>query len=109
MQMGKSREKKEQVRIDGTLLKEGFRQILETYGDIFHEWHTEKAESFFAASGISSRNWSIYMRRMGFADGEVWTLRAIAEDEGISHIRVREIAIQTKKNLERHLRTARAS
>jgi len=50
-----------------------FKQIVETYGDVFHEWQSEEAKAFFAASGISKRNWGIYMRRMGLADGKLWT------------------------------------
>jgi len=38
------------------------------------------------------------MRRKGLADGKGWTLRAIADVEGISHIRVRQIEQQTEKN-----------
>jgi len=75
-----------------------YARVLDLYGDVFHEWNTEVAERFFALSGISKRNWRIYMRRKGLADGKGWTLRAIADAEGISHIRVRQIEQQTEKN-----------
>jgi len=78
-----------------------FKQIIETYGNVFHEWQSEEAKAFFVASGISKRNWCIYMRRMGLADGKSWTLRALADDVGISHVRIKQIADQTAKNLER--------
>lgn len=77
------------------------KYVLEKFGDVFHEWHTQKAERFFALSGISERNWRILMLKEGLADGRKWTLRAIAglEDISISHVRVREICIATRKRL----------
>ena len=77
------------------------RYVLEKFGDVFHEWHTQKAGQFFALSGISERNWRVLMLKEGLADGRKWTLRAIAEleDVGISHVRVREICIATRKRL----------
>lgn len=77
------------------------KYILEEFGDVFHEWHTQKAKQFFEISSISERNWRILMLKEGLADGRKWTLRAIAglEDVGISHVRVREICIATRKRL----------
>ena len=77
------------------------KYILEEFGDVFHEWHTQKAEQFFKISSISERNWRILMLKEGLADGRKWTLRAIAglEDVGVSHVRVREICIATRKRL----------
>ena len=77
------------------------KYILEEFGDVFHEWHTQKAEQFFKISSISERNWRILMLKEGLADGRKWTLRAIAEleDVSISHVRVREICIATRKRL----------
>ena len=69
------------------------------FGDIFSEWNTKKANQFFALSGISQRNWSILMRHEGFADGEKWTLRKLAEKEGVSHIRVWQLVRSTRNNL----------
>ena len=82
------------------------RYVLEKFGDVFHEWHTQKAERFFALSGISERNWRVLMLKEGLADGRKWTLRAIAglEDVGISHVRVREICIATQKRFEKFCR-----
>ena len=77
------------------------RYVLEKFGDVFHEWHTQKAEQFFALSGISERNWRVLMLKEGLADGRKWSLRAIAEleDVRVSHVRVREICITTRKRL----------
>lgn len=69
------------------------------FGDIFREWNTMKASQFFALSGISQRNWSILMRHEGLADGEKWTLRKLAEKEGVSHIRVWQLVRSTRNNL----------
>lgn len=83
-------------------VKEFVKSLLCEYGDIFHEWNTRKADQFFKASGISKRNWRIYMRHAGMADGVCWTLRAIADEEGnISHVRAWQIVRQTRKNIER--------
>lgn len=83
-------------------VKEFIKSLLDEYGDIFHEWNTRKAERFFKVSGISKRNWRVYMRHAGLADGVNWTLRAIADDEGnISHVRAWQIVRQTRKNIER--------
>lgn len=82
------------------------KYVFTKFGDVFHEWHTQKAQQFFELSGISERNWRVLMLREGLADGEKWTLRAIAEleDVGISHVRVREICIATKKRLKNFAR-----
>ena len=83
------------------------RYVLEEFGDVFHEWHTQKAKRFFALSGISERNWRVLMLKEGLADGRKWTLRAIAEleDVGISHVRVHEICIATRKRLVKFSRS----
>ena len=81
-------------------LEIAIRAVTELYGDVFHEWNTKKANEFLKLSGISKRNWSIFMRHAGLADGERWTLRRLAESEGdISHVRVWQIVQQTRKNL----------
>ena len=54
---------------------------------------------FGEVSGISERNWRIFMRRRGLADGEKWTLRALAGVEGIAHVRVHQIEGQTQKRI----------
>ena len=78
--------------------------IVEEFGDVFHEWNTRKAASFFKQTGISKRNWRIYMRSTGQADGKAWTYRAIADDEGnISHVRAWQIVRQTEKNLQKFI------
>lgn len=80
------------------------RAIMAEFGDIFHEWKGERAAKFLKASGISERNWRIYMRRLGQADGNVWTFRALAEAEkDIGRVRAYQIVDQTKKNFERFL------
>ena len=86
-----------QMNDNGEIMK----YILERFGDVFHEWHTQEADRFFALSGISERNWRVLMLKEGLADGRKWSLRAIAEleDVGISHVRVREICIATRKRL----------
>lgn len=86
--------------------RETIEYILQMFGDVFHEWHTQRAAQFFELSGICERNWRILMLREGLADGCRWTLRAIAEleDVGISHVRVREICIATQKRFEKFCR-----
>ena len=39
------------------------------------------------------------MRYEGFADGEKWTLRKLAEKEGMSHIRIWQLVRSTRSNL----------
>lgn len=77
------------------------KYVLDKCRNVFHEWHTQEAEQFFKLSGISERNWRILMLKEGLADGRKWTLREIAglEDVRISHVRVREICIATRKHL----------
>ena len=85
--------------------------IMEEFGDIFHEWKGPRAAKFLKASGISERNWRIFMRRLGLADGNVWTFQALAEAEkniicaekNITRVRAYQIVDQTKKNFERFL------
>ena len=78
------------------------KAVSEHFGDVFHEWNTKKAQEFFGASGISERNWRVFMRSVGMADGERWTLRRIADEEGnISHVRAWQIVQQTRKNLKK--------
>lgn len=75
--------------------------LQDAYGDIFHEWQTSAAERFFADSGISKRNWRIFMRHIGLADGSKWTLERLANRENVSRVRVWQIVHQTRKNLTR--------
>ena len=75
--------------------------LQDAYGDIFHEWQTSAAERFFADSGISKRNWGIFMRHIGLADGSKWTLERLANRENVSRVRVWQIVHQTRKNLTR--------
>lgn len=79
------------------------RRFREEFGDVFNEWQTPKAQNFFEQSGISCRNWRICMRYLGFADGNGWTLRAIADAENISHVRVWQIVRQTKTRLRKFI------
>lgn len=96
--------KKPGRKIDRKLAKT-IANIVEEFGDVFHEWNTKKANSFFEKTGISKRNWRIYMRSTGQADGKAWTYRDIADDEGnISHVRAWQIVRQTEKNLKRYIK-----
>ena len=84
--------------------REMIEYILQRFGNVFHEWHTQQAAQFFELSGISERNWRVLMLREGLADGRKWTLRAIAEQEPISHVRVRDICIATQRRFEKFCR-----
>ncbi len=95
-QMKKKQTKKERGTDD---LAGALMAITAEFGDIFHEWQGPRAAKFFEASGISERNWRIFMRRRGLADGEKWTLRALAGVEGIAHVRVHQIEGQTQKRI----------
>ncbi len=78
------------------------RAIVAEFGDIFHEWKGPRAAKFLKASGISERNWRIYMRRIGLADGNVWTFQALAEAEkNIGRVRAYQIVGQTQKRIWR--------
>lgn len=86
-------------------LGETIEGVIDEFGDVFHEWNTRKAANFFEQTGISKRNWRIFMRCTGQADGKVWTYRDIADDEGnISHVRAWQIARQIEKNLMRFIK-----
>lgn len=83
--------------------------ITEEFGDIFHEWKGPRAARFFKVSGISERNWRIFMRRLGLADGNVWTFQALADAEkniacaekNITRVRAYQIVVQTQKRIWR--------
>ena len=90
--------------------QDALRWISENFGDVFHEWHGQKAAMFFQMTGISERNWRVFMRSSGLADGQKWSLRKNAEEEcrlgeKISHVRVKQIiestALRLKKFAER--------
>ena len=58
----------------------------------------------YSKTRISERNWRIYMRRIGHADGNVWTFRALAEAEkNITRVRAYQIVDQTRRNFGRFL------
>jgi len=86
--------------------QEVWRWVSENFGDVFHEWHTQKAAMFFHLSGISERNWRVFMRSSGLADGHKWSLRENAEEETrlgqkISHVRVKQIVESTAARLKK--------
>ena len=86
--------------------QDALQWISVNFGDVFHEWHTRKAKMFFQMTGISERNWRVFMRSSGLADGQKWSLRKNAEEERrlgekISHVRVKQIIESTALRLKK--------
>lgn len=75
--------------------------IQEKYGEVFKDWSSQQAKDFLKESGISERNWRVWMFRLGFADGATHTLRDIAAREGVCHVRIDQICVSTKKRFEK--------
>ena len=62
---------------------------------LFHEWHGADAEKLLKMMGVSERNWAIYARHMGLADGEQWTFADLADEYKISRQRAHQIFNKT--------------
>ena len=73
--------------------------------EILHEWHTPKAERILREMGVSERNWRLFARYCGVADGMEWSFRRLAEEEGnISHVRAFQIVKKTEKRLRGYVK-----
>lgn len=72
----------------------------EELGIYFHEWQSPEARRFLRELGVSIRNWRIFTRRKGMADGESWTYARLADSEGISRPRAKQIVDRTGELLK---------
>ena len=72
-------------------------QIEISIGTCFHEWKTPEARKMLEEAGISERNWALFMRRSGLADGTVWTFAQLANEYGIARPRAHQIVASTRK------------
>ena len=80
------------------------KKIAADIDEILHEWHTPKAERILKEMGVSERNWRIFARSGGHADGTTWSCRRLAAEEGnISHVRAWQIVKKTGKRLREYM------
>ena len=42
--------------------QDALQWISVNFGEVFYEWHIRKAKMFFQMTGISERNWRVFMR-----------------------------------------------
>ena len=69
---------------------------LEQIDEMLNEWHTPEAQRLLEKMGVSERNWRIFARRLGRADGQTWTFEMLANEENISRPRVYQIFRRTQ-------------
>lgn len=70
---------------------------------MLHTWESPESELFYTLSRISKRNWMVLMRYHGLVDGKKWTMREIAEKEGLAPSRVCIIINSATDKLEKFL------
>lgn len=66
-----------------------------------HEWNEQSSKTILEKAGISNRNWTMYMQRLGLADGEKWTFAMLADKYNITRPRAFEIIYKTEKNFNK--------
>ena len=79
------------------------KKTLAQIEEMQYEWHTPEAKRLLKEMGISERNWKIFSRHIGKADGRAWTFGMLADKESISRPRAYQIFKKTQGILAKYI------